>query len=304
MRKAVVDVGSNSVLLLIADVEVVSGKTVVTTILETSQVTGLGRGTKTTGLLSEPGMTSTLWAVKTAFQTANELGATSIGAYATMAARIASNVSDFLGRSSSQQTPVEVLSAEEEARLSFVSVVTDQEFFGLEPLSVIDIGGHSSELVVSQQGDIVFEKSFQLGALGLREGSLRDDIVDAHQLLTAVAEIDDTIGCRFLPGQAGTAVAIGATGTNLVTVRDRILVWDEKLVHGKGLSYEDVSSAVSRLTRLDDHGRAELPGIEKGREHTIHAGALLLERFMFALGAEHCLVSCKGWRHGLIALNH
>ena len=86
----------------------------------------------------------------------------------------------------------------------------------------------------------------------------------------------------------------------MVTIRGGITVWSPDLVHGAELGYEDVSKSVETMFELDDAGRAALPGIEKGREHTLHVGALILERFLFAVGANSCTVSVRGWRHALL----
>ena len=98
----------------------------------------------------------------------------------------------------------------------------------------------------------------------------------------------------------GLVVTLGATGTNLVTIRERMTVWDADRVHGATLEYEEVSRAAVWLSGLGDAGRAAVPGIERGREHTIHAGALILERCLFKLGSESCRVSVRGWRHAML----
>src|SRR5687767_2633917 len=103
MRKAVLDVGSNSVLLVVGEMS--GGRLVV--VHEASRVTSLGAGVKSTGLLSSTGMESTLSAIADFFRLASEHGASQIVARATMAARIAKNQTEFLERASSQGTPVE-----------------------------------------------------------------------------------------------------------------------------------------------------------------------------------------------------
>lgn len=305
MTKAVIDVGSNSVLTLVAEWDGKSWATV----KETSEVTGLGRGTKTSGVLSEKGMSQTLAALKRGFSVAENLGAIEIRAAATMAARIARNSAAFLDRASEQGTPVTVLSGEDEARFGFEAVAHDPLFAADPRVSIIDVGGHSTELVTadrrSDDWSVSFKKSFAVGALGLREGSLKAESPGFLERLDAVQEVDEVIGQRFLPGSAGRAVTLGATGTNLVTIRESMTDWKPELVHGAWIGYEEVSKAVDRMCSLDDEGRSRIVGIEKGREHTLHAGALILERFLFALGVEGCSVSVRGWRHAMLeSLGH
>lgn len=298
--KAVIDVGSNSVLLLVAEFD---GKEW-NQLFESTFVTALGKGTKASKLLSEEGMARTLEALKTQFDQARTFGSVSIKAAATMAARIATNTPVFLERAERQQTPVQILSGEDEAKFGFEAIVNDPKFYDNEVISIIDVGGHSTELVtafkVGRTWHTQFRNSFPIGALGLREGVLSPDIPDFGNILAAVSEIDDVIGLRYLPHMCGAVVTLGATGTNLISIRDRLTTWNPDYVHGKTLDYEEISKSAATLSSLGDEGRSKVIGIEPGRQYTLHAGALILERFLFAIGANHCQVSTKGWRHGYI----
>jgi exopolyphosphatase / guanosine-5'-triphosphate,3'-diphosphate pyrophosphatase len=296
VRKAVVDVGSNSVLLLVAELGPKGWQAVV----ETSEVTGLGAGTKASGLLSEEGMNSTLAAVRRAFDRAGGVGAETIVAAATMAARIASNTATFLDRARAQGTPVSVLSGEEEAELGLQSVISDPAFAAYSTVSIIDVGGHSTEVVTSEGGHIKFKKSFAVGTLGLRGSLLQDEAPDVMARMRAVHHIDEHLGFSTRPGAGGHAVALGATATNLVTIREQMAEWQPERVHGAYLDYEEISRAAGWLCGMTDAQRAALIGIEKGREGTIHIGALILERCLYALRLEGCSVSVRGWRHALL----
>ncbi len=296
MRRAVIDVGSNSVLLLVAEKQ---GPYWVP-ISETTAVTALGEGTKATGLLSERSMEATLGAVAEAFQHARSLGADQIEAAVTMAGRIATNTPDFLDRAEKQGTPIYVLSGDDEAELGFQAVVSDPIFHETQRLSIIDVGGHSTELVTAENGLVSFRKSFPIGTLALRGGSLADEKPGGLALLRASKEIDDVIGLEYRPHEAGVAVALGATGTNLITIREKMAVWDADKVHGQWLDYEEVSKAVGWLSDMTDTERAAVPGMEKGRERTIHLGSLILERFLYMTHVLGCRVSIRGWRHALL----
>jgi exopolyphosphatase/guanosine-5'-triphosphate,3'-diphosphate pyrophosphatase len=223
-----------------------------------------------------------------------------------MAARIATNTSDFQARAAGQGTPIVVLSGEKEAELGFRAVADDPTFRSLSRLSIIDPGGQSTEIVVAErlhadsQWKELFRRSFPLGTLGLRSGTLSEASPSPAARLAASKEIDDLVGTISVEGGAGETVALGASATNLVTVRDRIATWDPARVHGATLTYEDVGSAAGWMSDLDDDGRAALVGLEKGRERTIHIGALILERCMFALRVESCRVTVRGWRHALL----
>lgn len=298
--KAVIDVGSNSILLSCE--EKVDGRW--KTVTEGSWVTGLGAGTKATGLLGEKGMTDSLKAIKTAFEQAESHGCTDIRAYATMAVRIAANQSEFLIRAADQGTPVTVLSGENEAQFGFLAITNDQLFADKSRLTIIDPGGNSTELTTAQRTEsgweVLFRRSYPVGALGLRDGVLKSESPNFAERLQAVAEIDDLIGLRYLPGQTGTIVALGAAPCNLISIREKYLTWQPDKVHGAYLDFEEISKAVGWMSDMTDAERAEIPGIEPGRNRTIHIGSLILERFLQAVHGLGCHASIRGWRHGIL----
>lgn len=300
MRRAVIDVGSNSVLLVVAEKTEVGWKPV----FEDTEVTALGEGTKATGLLGEPGMVRTLDAVARFYSKSVQLGAERIIAAATMAARIAKNAEEFLNRSDRQGTPIKVLSGEEEAELGFRAVAEDPVFSTAPRISIVDPGGHSTELVTADRSPAgwtkLFQHSFPVGTLGLRSEFFPSERVRPDQIFKGVRHVDEIIGLEYRPNEAGVVVVLGASGTNLVSIRDQILKWDPDQVHGATLDYEFVSKAFGGLAVMSDSERAAVPGMEKGRERTIHLGALILERFMHALRTDACRVSVRGWRHALL----
>lgn len=302
MKRAVVDVGSNSVLLSVAEW---SGDRWLP-ILETSKVTALGEGVKQTGRLGEAPIERTLAAMGRAFASAKAAGA-DVQAYATMAARIAQNADDFLTAAMDQNTPVRVLSGDDEALLGFMSVALDPKLNGQDTISIIDPGGHSTELTTAHRNGTTwnrtFQKSFPVGTLGLLGGSLSIESPGPKQLMQATVEIDGLLDLGYTEGMAGRAVVLGATGTNLVTLREQMELWDPDRVHGQELDYEEVSRAVGWLAPMTVDEREALPGMEPGRGKTIHAGALILERFLYAIRAERCFVSVRGWRHAIIEDN-
>ncbi|HWD39301.1 MAG TPA: hypothetical protein VG944_10660 [Fimbriimonas sp.] len=300
MRKAVVDVGSNSVLLLVEEQTEGGWQTV----LETTHVTSLGKGVRETRLLSDEGMAKTLAALKECFDDAHRLGATEVLAAATMAARIASNTAVFREKAASQETPVEVLSGDDEAQLGFESVADDPFFYDQNRISIVDVGGQSTELVTADRSagrwDVLFRRSYPIGTLGLKGGVLHEECPGPSEILSATVEIDDCIGLCYRRGQCGHAVALGATGTNLVSIRERLAEWYPEKVHGAWLDFGEISRESGRLMKMPEAERRKIVGMEPGREATLPAGALILERFLNSIGAPGCSVSVRGWRHALL----
>jgi len=300
VRKAVIDVGSNSVLLVVGE----RGERGWDSIYEATRVTALGEGTKATGVLGEPGMSATLGALREFFAKAHELGAAEVISAATMAARIATNTDAFLARAEAQGTPTVVLSGDDEAALGFLAVAEDPIFADNPRISIIDPGGQSTELVTADRvgsgWNVHFRRSYPIGTLGLRSTHLTQERLEPREILRAISYIDDLIGLAYRPDEAGVAIVLGATGTNLVTIRDKMTEWQPEKVHGAWLDYEEVSKALGWLGSMSDAERAKVAGMEKGREKTIHLGALILERFLFALRCHGCRVSVRGWRHALL----
>lgn len=300
MRKAVIDVGSNSVLLVVE--ERTDGQW--RTIQEAAEVTALGEGTKSTRLLGEPGMAATLAAVARMYEQAHANGAGEVVAAATMAARIAENTPEFLHRAAAQGTPIVVLSGDDEAEYGFRAVADDPTFARFDRLSIVDPGGQSTEMVTADRGEgdwtIRFRRSFPIGTLGLRSEILCAEASDPSSILAASAAIDDVISLCYRPGEVGELVVLGATGTNLVSIRDRLEAWQPEKVHGAYLDFEEISRAVGWMMPMTDAERRAIVGMEPGRERTIHIGALVLERFLNATGAPGAWVSVRGWRHAVL----
>lgn len=311
MKKACIDVGSNSVLLLVE--EKVEGKW--HRIIDSSTVTGLGEAVKSTGSISQESMARTLPVLKNYFETARNLGCPEIIAAGTMAVRMAKNQAQFLDLCQEQRTPVEVLSGADEARLGLESVIFDPHFANQPRVAVIDPGGQSTEITVAvREGShysVVFSKSFPVGTLGLRSNFVPTPSPTPEERFRAMMEVDQfraVSDTAKLLEQGGpiTAIVLGASATNLASIQLELPEWNPDAVHGYRLSFTEVSILFDRLCDLDDPGRATLPGIEPGRESTIHIGALIIERALSALDLKECYVSVRGWRYALLerGLNH
>jgi exopolyphosphatase / guanosine-5'-triphosphate,3'-diphosphate pyrophosphatase len=305
-RRAVVDVGSNSVLLVIAELQNANEteREDWVSIYEESHVTGLGEGTKSTGIIGERGLNRTLDVLRAYGEKTREYGVTESLAAATMAVRIASNQQEAVEKMHEVFPNIRVLSGEEEAELGFLSVVDDPAFSDHQRISIVDPGGHSTEIVTAEQNEsgwnVLYRKSYPVGSLSIRSQWLNSESNNGLAVLRATSKIDEIIGLCYRQNQCGTVIALGAAGTNLLSIRDQLLDWDPGKVHGKVLTYEEISKFVGTLMPMSDSERKAIPGLEKGRESTIQHGALILERFLFALRAEECYLSVRGWRHALL----
>lgn len=295
-----IDVGSNSLLLVVSEWNGEAWQELV----ETSEVTGFGRNVHETGSLCEEAIADCLNALSRAFAAARNLNVEPI-AFATMAARIANNVNDFLRAASDAGTPVRILSADDEARFGMLAVCEDPIFASDTPLTIVDVGGHSTEIVSTilheHRRHVVFQNSFAVGTLGVSALSPEMESPNGLDLLRGSVEIDDIFSNESFAKEPGKVVALGATATNLVSIKCAIVPWDASAVHSARLTFEEISKFAGDLSKMSLAERSKLPGLEPGRERTIHIGALILERALHALGAAECFVSAKGWRHAILA---
>lgn len=302
MRRAVIDVGSGSVVTLVSQ-NLGDGWT---DVASKSEGTLLSEDLLTTGTLREDRMRETLAALARGFAFAAEHGAAATLAIGTMALRRASNASEFLEAAAEQGTPVRVISGEREAELGFLAVVTAPRFAEMSCLSILDVGGQSTEFTIAERNGATwsrrFSHSFPTGTLQLRSQFLKEQSPDGGHILNAAAWLDDLIGVEIPPADTGPMVQLGAPGTDLITLREGLTTWQPAKVDGAYLDYEEVGKAVGWLMRMDDASRQALPGLEQGRGKTIHAGCLILERFLNAINASGCTVTIRGWRHAAIDL--
>lgn len=299
MRRAAIDVGSNSVLTTVGEYDGQSWHW----IYESSKVTALGENLKMTGALAPEAISRTAAAIFEGASASRSLGASEVWAAATMAARMAANTEDLIAECRKFGVDLHVLSGEREADLGFLSVSEDPQFSSATNLAIIDPGGQSTELVrAGKEGGefkTSFRESFPIGTLAMLDTTLGAECPTSEDLFRATVEID-----RLLPDlparPSELVVTVGATGTNLVSIREGHRTWTPNLVHGATLEFEEVAKAVGWLAQMPLHDRRGLVGMEPGRERTLHAGALILERFLHAIKAESCAVSVRGWRHSLI----
>jgi exopolyphosphatase/guanosine-5'-triphosphate,3'-diphosphate pyrophosphatase len=294
-RFATLDVGTNTVLLLVAEPEGGSFKPIV----ERAEITRLGKGVDRTGELAPEALEATLSAIERFSDEARKLGVDKIACVATSAARDARNGKLLLdGIRERAGVDAEIITGALEAELNFQSAA--REVGGNEALAVLDIGGGSTELVVGKAGKVTFSHSFDLGAVRLTERMVRHDPPSKAELFEMGQMIDWTFvsapklpaGCRFV-GVAGTV-------TTVFTVSRGIEPYDAKQVHLARMPFKEVRAVRERFFSLDIAGRRKLKGLEDKRADVIPAGALILERVMERLGAHELIVSDRGIRWGLL----
>jgi len=290
-----IDVGTNSVLLLVARRE---ADGTFSPVRERAEITRLGKGVDATGQLSAENLARTAEVVGQFATEARALGAAKIACVATSAARDARNGAEFFAavKAKAQLEP-EIISGDEEAKLSYLAAERD---FGSGPKVVLDIGGGSTEFIFGSQGAVGFRRSFDLGSVRLTERHVRGDPPSAAERAAVESALDAAFAA--LPARPPDAEVVGIAGTvtTVFAVQRGIAPYESARVHGQVLSRAEVQACADRLWSLPLAARSELAGMQPKRADVMPAGASVLARALHALGAEAVRVSDRGVRWGLL----
>jgi exopolyphosphatase/guanosine-5'-triphosphate,3'-diphosphate pyrophosphatase len=232
---------------------------------------------------------------------ARRLGVTGIAAVGTAGLRRAPNAAELIDAVRARcGVEVEVLPAEEEARLAYVAAT-----HGLEPasgpLAVFDTGGGSSQFTFVHGGHVVERFSVPVGAVRLTERYRLDVATSRETLEEALRDVE--AGLAQLRGHEAPEAVVGMGGaiTNLAAVQQGLEVYDPDAIHGSVLSREEVERQLSLYRTRSAAERRAIAGLQPNRAEVILAGACVVRSVLALLGADQLTVSDRGLRHGLLA---
>jgi exopolyphosphatase/guanosine-5'-triphosphate,3'-diphosphate pyrophosphatase len=301
---ACIDVGTNSVKILIASMSQDETKPV----FELSATTRLGEGlTAVNHMLLELPMRRTLEALATLKQAASNYQLEGIACVGTAALRDAVNSGDFIKRArETLGLDIEIISGDEEARLSFLAVRCDLNWRSRPRLRVIDVGGGSTEIILglSNTHRIESRYSVNLGAVKLTERYLTSDPPTVDQLAAASSALQAEfarIALHRTAAEPSDPPVVGVGGT-LTTLAAMCIggVKDPLKIHGYTLSVEDLDLQIARLSTMSVAERQQIPGLDPRRADIILAGAMLVSIALASIGASHIDVSARGLRWGVL----
>ncbi len=298
-RYAAIDVGTNTVLLLVAEQTPAGFRPVA----ERGTITRLGKGVDASRRLSPEAMARTLDALGRFADEARALGAVGIAISATSAARDATNGAEFLAAARSRAgVEVEILSGETEAQLSYLAVSKDfATEAGARELVAIDVGGGSTEFIFGRGATVRFHTSINIGSVRLTERCVRSDPPSEEDFARLHGELSAALASVPFPDTGALVVGVAGTVTTLYAVANAIAPYEAARVHGGWLSRETLADTRLRLASLPLAERRALPGLQPERADVIIAGAVLLEAALDHLGATGTRVSDHGLRWGLLA---
>jgi exopolyphosphatase/guanosine-5'-triphosphate,3'-diphosphate pyrophosphatase len=289
-RVAAVDLGTNSIRLLVARVAENGGE--LRDLARDMVITRLGEGVDRTGTISPEALRRTLLVLKRYCRRARALGAERIHLVATSAVRDASN-RDALAEAVERLTgePMEILSGKHEGELSFLGATRGLD--ATAPFLVVDIGGGSTEFVVGDR-EPKAAVSAQIGSVRLTERYIHADpptFEELDRLELAVTSVLHQVEDRIPVHDAATLVAVGGTATTVQGVAMGLPEYDPDVLHRSVLPRADAERVFRLLADMATEERRQIPVMAPGREDVIPAGAAILVRAMQRWGFPETLVS-------------
>lgn len=286
VRKAVIDMGTNSTRLAVAELADGVFQMIYTEVAETR----LGEGMGDERIIRAVPLARNVEAVQNFVQKAKALQAERIRITATSAVRDAQNKDEVQQAiSSCAGIPMEILPGTEEARLSYLGASGDFQKLS-RSLAVLDIGGGSTELVYPGLENNLHGVSVNLGAVRLLEHpELRDKITDTLQDLT-----DDTFP------QNCVLIAVGGTNTCLMAMELGLTQYDGSKIHGQTISKARVDYWCELLFSMTQEEREQIPGMKRKRADIMPYGVQILQKTMELLQVSEVIISDKGLVYGLL----
>jgi exopolyphosphatase / guanosine-5'-triphosphate,3'-diphosphate pyrophosphatase len=292
VRVAVVDIGSNSTRLLIADVH--DGR--VTAELERrTEVTRLGAGVDADGRLRDDAMERVFATLDRYTAQIEDCRCDERLAVLTSAVRDSANGEQFAAAVKTRYgLEPHVLTGDEEARLTFLGATSERDPADTTPTLVFDIGGGSTEMVIGAGSEVEFHVSTQAGVVRQTERHIHGDpptVAEREELSDDVCAILAAAVPGEWRGAVRHAIAVAGTATSLASIAQDLDPYDPARVHGFVLDVERCEQILDRLSKLTLAERRDVAGLHPDRAPTIIAGVLIFEAVMRLFGLDRVEVS-------------
>ena len=307
MRVAAIDCGTNSIRLLIADIE----NGTLTDVVRTMVIVRLGEGVDKTGEFSQAALARTFAAIETFALLISQHQPERVRFVATSASRDVSNRSEFMdGVLSRLGIEPDIISGDEEAELSFLGATADlvnEQEPPAAPYLVVDIGGGSTEFVLGTTGPTA-AISTNVGCVRMTERHLISDPATPQEIAAAITDIDAAIDLAYqsVPiSQAHSLIGLAGSVTTVAAIALGLSEYDSIAIHGSRISAPDIHRITGELLAMTRAQRAMLGPMHEGRIDVIGSGALVLDRIMIRTGLSEVVVSERdildGIARGLIS---
>jgi exopolyphosphatase/guanosine-5'-triphosphate,3'-diphosphate pyrophosphatase len=298
MRLAAIDCGTNTAMLLVADV-VEGGIPRLRPVADVLEMPRLGQDLDRTRRLHPDAIARTLAAIARQVERARALKVDRLIVVGTESLRAAENSDDFLTALLATGIELRVISGDEEARLSWRSVAESLPLPASGRRSVLDIGGGSTELVVGGGGERPERwASVKIGSVRLHERCIRHDPPTREEVAALLAAID--AGLDKLPTPEGELVALAGTATTVAALHLGMVDYDGRKVDGLRLGTDRLREIILDLGRRSIAERGQLLGLDPRRADVIFAGAMILLRTAERAGTTEVVISDRGVRWGVL----
>jgi exopolyphosphatase/guanosine-5'-triphosphate,3'-diphosphate pyrophosphatase len=293
VRVAVVDIGSNSTRLLVAEAH--EGR-ITRELRRESRVTRLGQGVDATQTLSDEAMQRVFAVLDDYRRAIEELNAERTTAVLTSAVRDATNGAQFTQIVRERYgLDAHTIAGAEEAALTFLGATSERDASGDDGEAVvIDIGGGSTEIVVGRGADVSFFVSTQIGVVRQTERHIATDPPE-HDELTSLAEEVELIIAAEVPhdvrARTRAAIAVAGTATSCAAIDLALDPYDPDAVHGHVMTLGRLEELLARLAQMRNEDRRDVVGLHPDRAPTIVAGVVILVEVLRAFGLDTVEVS-------------
>ncbi|HOO22609.1 MAG TPA: hypothetical protein PKY53_02890 [Clostridia bacterium] len=275
MKYGVIDIGSNSVRLLL------NGKKVI-------RITQLSEGLMLTGHLNDAAMQRTSDAIKELYRFAKSSGADEVFAFATEAVRSAENGHTFKKLLTDESIELDVIDALTESRIGFLGAYTG----GIK--AALDVGGASSELAVGDEKGVFYSHSLPLGSVRLKDYSMDKNVLDSY-IKSRVTEYGKVPPFEEL-------ISIGGTSSSLAAIHLGLEPYDPEIIHNYKFYYDDLKNTVDRIFATPVGERKNIRGMHPKKTLILPCGGLLIMGIMEYLNLEYIRLSERDNLEGYLAL--
>jgi exopolyphosphatase / guanosine-5'-triphosphate,3'-diphosphate pyrophosphatase len=295
-RVAAIDCGTNSIRLLVADID--AERAELTDVVRVMKIVRLGEGVDRTGRLAEAALDRTIGALRAYAQVIARESPASVRMVATSATRDAENAAEFVRRVKEVLgVAPEVVTGDEEARLSFTGATGELAGMTAEwprPYLVADIGGGSTEFVLGDPAGIRGAISVDIGCVRMTERHLYGDPPPDAEIAAATRDIDaalQSVAARVPAGEARTLVGLAGSVTTVAGIALGLAAYDPARIHHSRVTAAQVNAVTRQLLGQTRAQRSAIGVMHPGRVDVIGAGALVLDRIMSRFGFTEVLVS-------------
>ena len=292
MNVAVVDIGSNSTRLLIAEVE---SERVTRELVRHSEVTRLGAGVDADGRLADDAMQRVYTTLDGYKAEIDEHRAQAAVAVLTSAVRDSANGEEFADTVRDRYgLEPHVLAGEQEAQLTFLGATSERDGSDRTPTLVLDIGGGSTEMIIGSGGEVGFHVSTQAGVVRQTERHLHADPPEPAQMDALVADVHEILEANVPADQRGAVqhgIAVAGTATSLAAIAQHLDPYDPERVHGYLLSADECGRILGELAAMTLEQRRHVAGLHPDRAPTIVAGVLIFREVLRLFGLSQIEIS-------------